>query len=73
MAKAKYKLGDIIKDKVTHRVEIIVALKYNKWLGFRYKTVYDNPRHQRFGENLAWWEGIIDDYYVKIGNLFVKE
>lgn len=73
MAKAKYKIGDIIEDKVTHIVEIIVGIRYSKWIGFRYKTVYDNPRYKRFAENLAWWEGTIDDYYVKIGNLFVKE
>ena len=73
MVKSKYKLGDIIEDKVSHVVEIIVAIRYSKAVGFRYKTVYDNPQRKRFGENLAWWESIIDDYYVKTGNLFVKE
>lgn len=73
MAKAIYKLGDLIEDKITHRVEIIVAVRHSKWAGFRYKTVYDNPLHTRPGENLAWWESIIDYYYVKTGNLFVKE
>lgn len=74
MNKPKYKLGDMIQDKISKDIEIIIAITpYGD--KYQYKTQYDDPRDKYYcnGRFTDWLEPTIDHWYTVIGNLFDKE
>lgn len=66
MNKPKYKLGDIIYDRKCNSTELIVRIE-NAYYGFEYETMVIEGRYE--GMRDEFFEPILDDWYVVIGNV----
>lgn len=72
MNKPKYKLGDIIYDRLCNSTELIVSIEpiYD---GFKYETMVIEGRyeriHRRYNFIQSFIESTLDKWYVVIGNM----
>ena len=70
MNKPKYKLGDIIYDRLCNSTELIVSIEpiYN---GLKYasETMVIEGRYERLRMRCNVIESTLDEWYVVIGNM----
>ena len=66
MNKPKYKLGDIVYDRLCNSTELIMSIEpiYD---GFKYETMVIEGRYD--GMRYNFFEPTLDDWYVVIGNM----
>lgn len=70
----KYKLGDLIYDPLVDVYEVIVAIR-ECGTSYRYLTTIvgiGEVTLYKDGDFVNWIECIIDEYYLKVGNIMNK-
>lgn len=66
MNKPKYKLGDIVYDRLCNSTELIMSIE-SLYDSFKYETmVIEGRRDRAYGR---WLELTLDGWYVVIGNM----
>lgn len=71
MNKPKYKLGDIVYDRLCNSTELIISIEMLEFKFVWYRTiVIDGYRDSRYD---IWSEKTLDEWYKVIGNILEDE
>lgn len=68
MNKPKYKLGDIVYDRLCNSTELIMSIE-NTHYGFEYETMVIEGRYERIRRRYNFIESTLDEWYVVVGNM----
>ena len=70
MNKPKYKLGDIVYDRLCNSTELIVSIEnLHNDLKYAYETMVIEGRCERIRRRYNFIESTLDEWYVVIGNM----